>query len=259
MKAMEEEKYYPWEVREMEFEAIAATDNAALVTDVSKLRHYVNCHGKTKKLQEWTRLTKAQLSEVVQWCTGRTTIEELRTRFLELIQQRKEEEKRKREAERKNRELTKQLHEKRENMCGVGTRKVKLLLNKMIKQGDKIAELYRIALETEDYNIKAKETLYYYQDKVYRKKHEYILKLVDLCRSMDVVHGWQSSDVHGVNAVMYFDLPGVEQISFHTAMTEEEKNAIPTYPSEWDGKRLSTLWKLEEAIKRKYFDEKVGN
>lgn len=255
MKAMEEEKHYPWEIREMEFEEIARNDNPGLVTDVSKLRHYVNCHGKSKKLQEWTGLSKAQLSEVVQWCAGRTTIEEVKTRFPELIQERKEEDKRKREAEKKNRDLVKMLHEKRENMCGAGTRKVKLFLNKRIKQGDKLAELYRIALETEDYNIKAKETLYYYQDKVYYKKHQYILKLVELCRSMEIVHGWQPSDVRGVNVVVYFELPGVEQISFHTTMTEEEKASVPMYEGTWDGKQLSTLWKLEAAIKSKYFDE----
>lgn len=251
---MEEEKYYPWEIREMEFEKITFNDNPELVTDVSKLRHYVNCHGK-KKIVEWLGMTKEQLSEVIQWCTGRTTIDEVKTNFVELVKIRKEEEKRKREAEKKNRELVKRLAEMRESMCGMGTRKVKLFLNKRIKQGDKVAELYRVALETEDYNIKAKDTNPFYQDKVYRKKHEYILKLVSLCQSMEIVYGWQPSDVRGVNAVMYFDLPGVEQISFHTEMSEEEKKNNPTYPGEWDGKQQSTLWKLEVAIKGKYFDE----
>lgn len=251
---MEEEKCYPWEVREMEFEEITFNNSPELVTDVSKLRHYVNCHGK-KKIAGWLGLTKAQLSEVIEWCPGRTTIDEVRNNFESLVRERKEEEIRRQEAEQKNRELVKRLSLMRDSMCGMGTRKVKLYLNKMIKQGDKVAELYRFALETEDYNIKAKDTNPFYQDKVYRKKHEYILKLAGLCRALAVPFGWQPSDVRVVNAVVYFELPGMEQISFHTELNEEEKKFMPMYSSEWDGKQLSTLWKIEAAIKSRFLDE----
>lgn len=253
---MEEEKYYPWEAREVEFEEITFNNNPELVTDVSKLRHYVNCHGK-KKIAEWLGLTKSQLSQVIEWCAGRTTIDEVRNNFETLVMERKEEERRRQEAKQKNRELVKRLSLMRDSMCGIGTRKVKLYLNKLIKQGDKVAELYRIALETEDYNIKAKDTNPFYQDKVYRKKHEYILKLANLCKEMVVPFGWQPSDVMGVNSVVYFELPGMEQISFHAELDEEEKKLIPMYSGEWDGKRLSTLWKMEVAIKRRFLD-KIG-
>ena len=48
----------------------------------------------------------------------------------------------KRNAERKNSMLSVLLHDKRETMCGIGTRRLKLFLNSLVKQGDKVAELY---------------------------------------------------------------------------------------------------------------------
>ena len=48
-----------------------------------------------------------------------------------------------------------QLANSRKNFCGVGSRKIKLLLNKLAKT-DNLAKAYRIALEAEDKNISAK-------------------------------------------------------------------------------------------------------
>lgn len=160
----------------------------------------------------------------------------------------------KRHAEKKNRMLAGMLHDKRTSMCGIGTRKLKLFLNGLLKKGDKTAELYRTALETEDFNIKAKDTTPYYKDKVYAKKHEYILKLIELCKSGGVKYGWQSSDVKNINSVVYFELPDMEQISFHTSLAEKEKADIPKYKGEWDGKVMSTLGKIETTIVKVYGD-----
>lgn len=160
----------------------------------------------------------------------------------------------KRHAEKKNKLLAEILHNKRETMCGIGTRKLKLFLNSLIKKGDKIAELYRVALETEDFNIKAKETTPYYKDKIYAKKHEYILKLIELCKAQGVKHGWRSSDVRKINSVVYFELPGMEQISFHSDLNQNEKSAFPQYKGKWDGKMMSTLGKIEDAIMNIYGD-----
>ena len=158
----------------------------------------------------------------------------------------------KRNAERKNSMLSVLLHDKRKTMCGIGTRRLKLFLNSLVKQGDKVAELYRIALETEDYNIKAKETIPYYKERAYIKKHEYILRLIDLSKEAGVKYGWQPSDIRNINSVVYFELPDMEQISFHTELTDKEKQSIPKYRKQWDGKVMSTLGKIEDAVIKVY-------
>lgn len=55
-----------------------------------------------------------------------------------------------------------------------------------------------------------------------------------------------------INSVMYFELTGCEQISFHCHLNDRKAENLPTYTKEWDGKVESTLPKLEEAIMRLY-------
>ena len=138
-------------------------------------------------------------------------------------------------------------------MCGFGTRKVKCFLNSMIRKGDKVAELYRIALEIEDENIKAKDNLYYSQAH-YNKKEELVYKLIELCDTENIVYGIQISDVRDTNKIIYFELPDCEQISWHCNMKENIVNKCPLYKKKWDGKINSTLNKLENAIINKYGD-----
>ena len=59
--------------------------------------------------------------------------------------------------QRKNAGLCNQLYNSRNQMCGIGTRKVKLFLNKKMKEGDRNAMILRTALEAEDANINAKK------------------------------------------------------------------------------------------------------
>lgn len=155
----------------------------------------------------------------------------------------------------KNEKLSKILHDKRETMCGVGTRRVKLMLNKLVKQGDRIAELYRKAIEVEDCNIRAKESSFYYKGKIYRQKSRLLLELVDLCLKSDLVVGKQMVEGRETNCILYFELPNVEQISFHTMLEEKESSFIPDYPKQWDGKTCSTLNKLEDALNKMYYNK----
>lgn len=155
----------------------------------------------------------------------------------------------------KNEKLSKILHDKRETMCGVGTRRVKLMLNKRIKQGDKVAELYRKAIEVEDCNIRAKESSFYYKGKIYRQKARLLMDLVDLCLKADVVVGKQMVDGRETNCILYFDLPHVEQISCHTTLEGHELSTIPDYPKQWDGKTCSTLDKLEDTFNELYYNK----
>lgn len=153
-------------------------------------------------------------------------------------------------------ELINQLSNERTEMCGIGTRKVKLFLNKKIKEGDSIAYLYRIAVETEDANIKAKKYYGEYRDKYYEDKMHYITLLISKCKEReDVVYGYQKNDAAFPSHIMYFDLPGCEQISFHCSLPKELKRGIPHYDGTWDKKENSTYPKLERAINNRYGEE----
>lgn len=143
-----------------------------------------------------------------------------------------------------NAERIKDLISKRETLCGMGTRKVKLALNKMIKQGDVIAKFYRVALEAEDNNISAKRYSGEYRASYYEKKEDAISELVDLCRLHNIPYGKQGEDDD--MGVIYFDLPRCEQISFH--LQAHLLNSHPFYSGVWDGKKDTTLPKLEAAI-----------
>lgn len=152
----------------------------------------------------------------------------------------------------KNERLSEILHDKRETMCGMGTRKVKLMLNRLAKSGDVVAELYRKAVEVEDCNIRAKETSFYYKGKIYRQKSALLLELANRCLELGVVCGKQMVEGRETNSILYFELPGVEQISFHTTLDHAAQTTIPDYGKDWDGKTCSTLRKIEQAITERY-------
>ena len=156
-------------------------------------------------------------------------------------------------AESKNQDLIAQLSEKRDSMCGIGTRRLKLFLNKLMKNGDIIAQSYRLALELQDINIVAKRQYGGYRDHTYEKKRNLLKELIGLCRVHGWVYGYQSSSVIGVDSVIYFELPDMEQISFHTRM-RELGGGIPPYPKPWNGKENYTLIAIEQAIMSRYGD-----
>lgn len=114
-------------------------------------------------------------------------------------------------------------------MCGIGTRKVKLMLNKKIKQGDFTAKIYRVALELQDYNIKAKDAPFPYSEKMYAKKEDLIDKLIKIYNESKLSFGCSED----------------KGISFHSTV----KRNIHVYEKEWDGLVNSTLDKLEKEIK----------
>jgi len=152
-------------------------------------------------------------------------------------------------------------------MCnGIGQRKIKLFLNKKIKAGDKIADLYRTALEIENCNINAKKyrnTMYHsYKDNLYDQKEELLKDLLQKCFDYNkeaetpLVYGYQHASNYSTNMLLYFDLPGVRQISFHCNITKKEMpEGTPEYTREWDEEVNSTLFKIEEAINERYKED----
>lgn len=250
-------KYYDdyYEDDGSNYSRIIYNDNPQLIDSVSLLRHYIHCHGVPPKLLDFLNMDVDTLEMVYYYCRGGITIKELRKHAEEYIQEGIEKEERIAEAEKKNQELAVQLKSARKEMCGIGTRSVKLFLNKKMKAGDKNAEILRILLETEDYNIKAKDTSYH-PEWLYYKKGEFIKKCLGLYKNTELNYGIQHSDNYSANAIVYFHLPGTnEQISFHTNFENKEFEDYPEYKEEWDGLVNSTIPKIEKAIQNLYAED----
>lgn len=218
-----------WVIIDDTIESILSTEEINLKNDDNWVK--IN----NRKIQRWNKLLK-----------------EYHKLLDERYSNKSQKDKNHQEALKKNEKLSEILHDKRETMCGVGTRKIKLMLNRLVKQGDTTAELYRKAIEVEDCNIRAKETNYYYKGKIYRQKSSLLMELVNRCLELGVPCGKQMVDGRETNCIVYFELPGVEQISFHTTLDYAEQQIIPDYEKAWDGKVCSTLGKLEKAINEKY-------
>jgi len=138
----------------------------------------------------------------------------------------------------------------RAEFAGMGTRKAKLALNKLAKT-DPYAHALRTALEIEDVNLTAKRYFggdcggYSYAEIAYLKKGENIETLIGICQSQGWVFGVLPSDVSQTTHIIYFDIPGVGQLSWHYS----PKGPLPDYLGQWDGLVGSTLTKLEAAIR----------
>lgn len=160
------------------------------------------------------------------------------------------------QAERDNRHRIEDYEQRKDTFChGIGQRRVKLFLNACIKAGDEVAQMYRLALEAEGVNLNAKKALkkYHSDYHAYDKKEECLRQLSDMCKRMSVVFGIQASTAPAARYVVYYELPGCEQVSFHT--NEPQAAGWPKYDGAWDGKKCSTLGKLENAIWQRYENE----
>lgn len=146
-------------------------------------------------------------------------------------------------AKAKNESLVRALSYARDTFCGLGTRKVKLQLNKLAKES-KEAEYVRRLLEVEDINIQAKANKWHkYKQKLYNKKEQLLKELVSFCKENGYVYGSQETDDYSTSTILYFELPDETQISFHCNGVEAKP-----YTKEWDKKRNSTLPKLQRYI-----------
>ena len=167
------------------------------------------------------------------------------------------------QAERDNRHRIKDYEQRKDTFChGIGQRRVKLFLNACIKAGDAVARMYRTALEIEGVNLNAKKALMKYHSDyhAYEKKEAMLRELMEVCKEQGARYGQQRSTAPAATHVIYFELPGCEQISFHTNMREAA--SLPAYDGVWDGKKCSTMMKLEAAIWTRYeqkLREKYGS
>ena len=150
---------------------------------------------------------------------------------------------------RKRQQKIETLVQARTQFAGIGTRKAKLMLNKLAKT-DEYARALRVALEIEDANLTAKRYFggdcggYTDADINYIKKGENIELLIEISKSQGWVFGVQLNKVFSTTHIIYFDVPGVGQVSWHYS----PKEALPVYPGQWDGQEGSTLAKIEAAV-----------
>jgi len=149
----------------------------------------------------------------------------------------------------KNEELIYDLSQIRDNALGIGTRKLKIRLNKLGRT-DSVAFAIRMSMEIEDVNIQAKKAWGKYREKIYDKKEVLIEELIQCFLKTGWCFGIQESDGQKTSHIIYFEIPDCEQISFHFTLSGKLK--IPTYNKEWDKKENSTYRKLLDVVKKKY-------
>lgn len=145
------------------------------------------------------------------------------------------------------------LKKSRHNACGIGSKQLKLRLNKLIKSGDKVANILRNLIEAEDSNINAKKYFGKYKDSYYSKKESCLFNAFQYMNELGWKYGY-SLDV-GKNAkfVVYVYLPNGEQLSWH--MVEDAYISIlPKIDVKWDGKPATTLTKLYDYVMVAYPD-----
>lgn len=246
---------------DFDYEMIAWCDDPRDIEDVSMMRHYVNCHGITGKLLNYMKCSSKEISDIYDYVRGYENIELMKDKNYRdrLISEGKERAERIDEVRQKNEDLVFNFkHHQQEGLCGnIGTRRVKLFLNTKIKEGDIVANAYRLALEAEHKNIDAKNSYGKYKDKIYDQKRLVIDELIELCLENGFICGYQNSDVRDTNFIIYFELPDMRQISFHSDIPNELFGKMKVYEKEWDGEVNSTIAKIECAIEKRYHNELV--
>lgn len=154
----------------------------------------------------------------------------------------------------KNAQLIDELYNLRENALGIGTRKMKIRLNKIAVQNIE-AKIARMVLEIEDVSTQAKNASWKYKDKKYFQKQELIEELVEIYKQTDYDYGIQYEENYNTNAILYFELPNGAQVSFHTNWDEEIH--VKKYEKKWDGMVNSTFKKVITFVEEKFINEIV--
>jgi len=145
----------------------------------------------------------------------------------------------------RNRILNDDLDRAHRDFCGVGLKQVRDYLE---AAATPCATAYRLALEIECANRRAKRKMG--QDssrRLYRKKRELIGAFIDHCQAHQFPVFRDEAHDRGQPDVLYAYLPGCDQISWHGKL--ENHVSIPRHERDWDGRKYSTLRKLENAIR----------
>lgn len=157
------------------------------------------------------------------------------------------------DAIRKNNNLIGELSALRKTALGIGTRKLKIRLNKLTNP---LAKAYRIALEIEDKSVQAKSCYGKYRKRLYDVKQKLILDLASVFEEQEWVYGKQEQEGLETHSIIYFDMPNCGQISFHCNLPFH----IPEYVNEWIGKQDKTTYStLLQGIHQSFGKELLFN
>lgn len=144
----------------------------------------------------------------------------------------------------RNRYLNIDLDAAYRDFCGIGLHAVK---ERLSHEDSPLATAYLQAIEIECFNRRAKRKMG--QDsaaRLYRKKRSAIAEFVGFCLEHDFPLYRASAHQAGQPDVLYVYLPGCEQISWHCKL--ENRFSLPSHPGDWDGRKYSTLRKLEKGV-----------
>lgn len=132
--------------------------------------------------------------------------------------------------------------------CGVGIRRLRHILNNMVrKTHDKESHIMLTLIDLEYANLKAKLHVGEIRSRIYNRKEWLMEKLSWLLENS----GWNYgiTEATGKNAAycLYVYLPNGKQVSFHTTNWQFYKY-FPAITCKWDGQRASTMTKLVDYI-----------
>lgn len=134
------------------------------------------------------------------------------------------------------------LEEARILFAGVGTNAAKRRLRKL-SASSPLAGAALLALLAEDYSTQGKKYAGKWSRRCYERKHAILMDLAALCWQHAWPFGVHADPGGGTTHVIYFDLPGCDQISFHVTLSAD--HGLPAYAGQWDGRRASTMAKLD--------------
>ncbi|MCZ8157664.1 MAG: hypothetical protein O9264_16215 [Leptospira sp.] len=136
------------------------------------------------------------------------------------------------------------------NFCG-GTLDEVILYLEDIFGSNRVAEALYYALNAEIANYEAKLSDRYGRRERYLRKNLCISELVKLCQVEGFKFGIQKnqSSYKVVGEVIYFDLPGTAQLSWHISKNDLKfKGELPIYKKKWDNQKNSGFSKIEQSI-----------
>ena len=127
------------------------------------------------------------------------------------------------------------------------SRKMKLRMNKLCE----IPEMYvlRQLMEAEEFNIKAKEGLYKYQDCNYGKKVECLRNAISKLPETQWKFWWQGCSEGLARYIFYVELPG-GQVSWHGTDTADMVDVPKDKDREWDGALAATLPRIIHSVQQ---------
>lgn len=150
----------------------------------------------------------------------------------------------------RNKILNRDLDQAYNHYCGSTLSQVLRNLD-ALSEDSKKAKGYYLALKAEIANRRAKKHKGDMSQRLYREKSSFLNQLISHCQLAGYrIEKGNSHDLGGPSNVLYCYLPGCEQVSWHCHLGTLP---IPIASTDWDGKKFSTLNKLEAGLMTEFY------